>query len=108
MDSVSAKPKVYKKGNHLNYFVSVFLCICIVGAGVFYLIQITSNVTFGFKISEQEQKIYDLKLTNQNLAERLNKIEDLNSVREKALAMGLVDAGEIEYLDISDTGVAMK
>jgi len=85
-----------------------FLIFLIVVSSVFYVFQITSSATAGFEITEKQEKIKELKLQNEKIKNKLSYLEDLNSLQVKADQLGMVQAGEIEYLDLSDIGMAMK
>ena len=74
----------------------------------FYVVQVTSSATSGFKISEQKEKIKELKLANQPLKGRINKLENLDNIKNKASQLGLVSVNKIEYLDLNTNGFALR
>ncbi len=75
---------------------------------VFYIFNITSNSTNGFRISELENKINDLKLINQDLKNKVNLLDNPALLKDKAEKAGLVVSPQVEYLNIKDGGVAIN
>jgi len=104
----SMKQKTAKPNQRWNYYVSLSLVLVIMLLAGFYLVRVTSAATDGFKISDQEVKIKDLKLTNQILKEQVNNLTNLAALQTKALANGLTAATQIDYLSIKDIDVAVK
>ena len=102
------KQKTAKPNQRWNYYVSLSLILVIILLAGFYLVRVTSAATDGFKISDQEVKIKDLKLTNQILKEQVNNLTNLAALQTKALANGLTAATQIDYLSIKDIDVAVK
>lgn len=101
------------KSRHHNsdkiYHILSLLLICtIFSAGTFYIFQITSQATGGFKISAQQDKIRELKLANEKLANQVNNFEDLNHIKDQAIELGLVPVNNIEYLEVSHSGMAVR
>ncbi len=74
----------------------------------FYIFQITGSATQGFKISVQEKKISELKLAQETLREKVNALENLDSLKSRAEELGLAPVGKVEYLEVEGRGVAMK
>lgn len=92
----------------LCYCLSIFLISLIFLVSGFYIFNITSTATHGFKVSEYENKIAELKLANQDLKEKVDNFENLDYIKSKADELGLVSVSEVEYLDVDDIGVALK
>lgn len=92
----------------LSLKMPLLLIITIFLVGFFYVFNITSNSTNGFKISELENKIEDLKLTNQKLKSQVNLLDNPALLKDKADQAGLVLAGQAEYLSLSNMGVAFN
>jgi len=95
-----------RKTCNLGLFFSVSLIVFVVSLSFFYIFNITSSATSGFKISEQEQKVFELKLANESLRNKIQSYEDLEYVRKKATDLGLVIAQQINYLEVLSSGVA--
>ncbi|MFC1622506.1 hypothetical protein ACFL1Y_00730 [Patescibacteria group bacterium] len=102
------KLKTTRKARNTCFYLSIFLVCSIFFIATFYVFNITSSATAGFKISEQKKKVTELKLQNENLKEKANNLGDLKNLQEKADILGLIKISSVEYLDLSDTGVAMK
>jgi len=102
------KFKKTRKIYNFNFYISAILLCLIVLASGFYLLQITASSTSGFKVSEYEQDIFELKLANQDLRERVNTFENLDYIKDKANQLGLAVVENVEYLDVDSKGVVMK
>lgn len=102
-----------KKNSTNNFFsfsfkMPLLLMITIALVSVFYIFNITSNSTNGFKISELENQINNLKLVNQDLKTQVNLLDNPALLKDKAESAGLVVAGRVEYLNLNDNGVAIN
>lgn len=89
-------------------FIAMSLICAIVFMVGFYVVQVTSTATSGFKISEQKQSIEELKLANEILAEKINKLENLDNIKEEADKLGLAKVEHVEYLDLNTSGFALR
>lgn len=99
------------KPNMLNAcktFIAVgLICTIIFMIGV-YVVQTTSSATAGFKISDKQAQIEELKLANQSLQEKVNQLENLDNIKQQAAELGLAQVNTIEYLDLSASDFALK
>lgn len=90
------------------FILSVFLiCLIFIAAG-FYVFNITAASTAGFKISDKQDKITELKLANESLKERTEALGSLDYIKNKANELGLVNSAQTSFLEDNSTGVAMK
>ncbi len=96
------------KPQHLCRYGSIFLLLLILITAGFYVYLITSSATNGFRISEQQVKLNELKIINQELTAQFNNLDNLANIKAKAGEMGLVAADKIEYLEMDDKGVAVN
>ena len=101
------KIKKVKKPGSYYFGMSIFLLCLIFFTVGFYIFQITSSVADGFKISDQEKKLNQLKLANERMTDQVSKFEDLGYIKGKAVELGLVSVEKVEYLEV-DGGVALK
>ena len=85
--------------------VNVVICTLIVVMTVGYLVQINSLATKGYKIKELENKITGLKKEQADLELEALSLQSMGTVAEKVQDLGMVMAGEPEYL--APTPVAM-
>ncbi len=89
-----------------------FVAVCLICAIIFmlgvYVVQTTSSATAGFKISEKQSQIEELKLANQTLQEKVNQLENLDNIKQQAAELGLAQINTIEYLDLSASDFALK
>jgi len=91
-----------------NYYISIFLLCLIFSLSCFYIFNITSHSTTGFKFSEYEEKIEELKLVQQNLKEQARTYENLDYLRQRSDSLGLAQVAEVDYLEIEHSGVALR
>ncbi len=105
--SIKFKAKPKKSGN-ICFAISIFLIILIFSVLGFYIFNITSTATAGFKISAYRQRIADLKLANENLKNKIDNFENLSYLKDKSNELGLVPVEEVEYLKAPSEGVALK
>ncbi|HPI67442.1 MAG TPA: hypothetical protein PKZ16_02795 [bacterium] len=97
-----------KSGLNFYNYGSFFLILAIIFSGVFYLLNITSFATDGFKITAGEEKYKVLTLTNENLQANLRSLVDLAAVKNKAQALGLSSTLDINYVATINNGVALN
>ncbi|MFN3301416.1 MAG: hypothetical protein ACK413_00070 [Patescibacteria group bacterium] len=64
---------------------------------VFYLIKINQIIILGFKISELEKRVDELKEINKTLKLEKIKLESLNNIQSNLNTLGLVKPEKIEY-----------
>jgi len=109
---LSKKPKkVFRKRKFLasmeinlktaNIVVSGLIVVMTVG----YLVQINSLATKGYQIKDLENKITSLKQEKADLELEALSLQSMGNVAEKVQGLGMVSAGEPEYL--APTPVAM-
>ncbi|HPA25965.1 MAG TPA: hypothetical protein PLK76_04375 [bacterium] len=92
----------------LSLKMPLFLMAVIISVSLFYIFNITANSTNGFKISELEDKINNLKLVNQDLKNKINLLDNPALLKDKAESAGLVVSGQVEYLNVKDGEVAIN
>ncbi len=97
-----------KSGLNFYSYGSFFLVLAIIFSGVFYLLNITSFATDGFKITAGEETYKNLTLTNESLQANLRTLVDLEAVKEKAQVLGLRSATNVNYVATINNGVAFN
>jgi len=90
------------------YGISVFLVCMIFLLSCFYIFNITSSATHGFKVSDYGDIINELKLANQDLKDKVNDFENLDYIKTKSVELGLVPVSDVDYLEVASKGVALK
>ncbi len=102
---VLVKPR--KNKTNFCYCLSIFLVCLIFTTGFFCIFQTTSSVTAGIKNYSQTEKINELKLANELLNEKINSLENLDSIKNRAKELGLVAVAQVEYLENQNNEVAL-
>ena len=98
------------KRSNINFslYFSVVLIFCILFSAGYFLLGITKSATAGFEISNKQEKLEKLKLQNEDLKEMASNLENLDSLSQKADTLGMVKVSNVQYLDLSESGVAMR
>ena len=79
----------------------VFLVVCSVG---YYLSIINTSATRGFVMNDLDNKLVDLKSSNQRLEVEAIELRAITRVEEAASGMEMVRSQEVEYLNMGRGG----
>ena len=104
-ETVLVKPKIKK--TVFSYYLSLSLICLIFVTGFVYVFQTTSSVTAGIKKYSQTKTINQLKLANQSLNKKINLLENLDSIKDRAFKMGFVAVKNIDYLENKNSEMAV-
>ena len=83
--------------------VFVVVVICLIGGYVFLT---NFGVAKGFEIANLEKQVNILHEQNKNLVNKVQKMQSLGVVENRAQELNLVSVGKVEYLSVKN-GVAM-
>lgn len=103
---LQTKRKIFKFGKVNLQVFNITLGVMIVVMGVSYLVQINGLATKGYQIKELEQQIAELKEYNSDLELEALSLQSMESVKDKVASLGLVEVGEMQYLNPTPVAVA--
>lgn len=86
--------------------INIAIIALIVVVSVSYLIQINSLATKGYQIKELEKKVDELKQQKADLELEALSLQSMGVVKEKIADLGMVLAGETDYLQPTPVVVA--
>ncbi len=108
-----AVPRFQLKRRAIDFssFTSIRFKIILIGVtlviGLFYLIQINSLSTEGFKIRELGKRVSQLKALNQELELRAAEIQSSQNLQSRINQLNMVALGKVDYLSASNQMVAL-
>lgn len=79
----------------------------IVVAGVYYFTGINDLTVKGFKLQEAKQKINSLNEENKVMAQKMTTLESYSNLSERVKTLGMVAAGNVDYIT-AESGVVAK
>ena len=85
-----------------------FLFICAVGVGCAYLILSNHLISQGFTLNTAKTRVAELTKQNQELELAVMQGESYERVSGRIAALGMVAVGNVEYVEIKNSGVAMR
>lgn len=88
-------------------FLNVVVIFLIVLTGILFIWTINDTATAGFKVKEFEQKIEELKKTNERLEFQIAELQSLGTIQEKikSLNLEMISVAKVEYLSPSNLAV---
>ena len=86
--------------------LNIVVVALIVVIGVSYLVQINSLATKGYQIEELENRITELQQEQADLELEALSLQSMGVVKEKVDNLGMVLAGESDYLQPTPVAVA--
>ncbi len=84
---------------------ALILAILVVGA--LYIWQVNLAATAGFTMRDIERDIEEVKMEQKRLDMEVARLQSVESVASRVTMLGLVPAGEVEYIATSDA-VALR
>ncbi|OGF27018.1 hypothetical protein A2242_03005 [Candidatus Falkowbacteria bacterium RIFOXYA2_FULL_47_9] len=86
----------------------VFLFISAAVAACAYLMLSNHLITQGFALNSAKERLTELTKQNQELELAVMQGESYDQVSGHIAALGMVAAGDVEYLEVKSSGVAMR
>ncbi len=86
--------------NILTFVGLVLLCFA-------YVVQVNGSISKGYQIQVLETQIQELSLKNQALDRVSQRAQSLDHVVKSVKMLGLVDAGQPEYINTAKPALAM-
>jgi len=107
------KAKFYKRDFWQKYQVNskktLFLIIALIFiAGVFYLWQINSLATKGYKFKELEDRVSELREQNKKLELQITELRSTDRITKEVENLQMVEVARVEYLRPDGTAVAFN
>lgn len=93
-------PKVFR----LNFLIASLAFLMFVGN----LVMINSTIAKSYKTEKIENKFAEIENKNQKLSLELQEGQSMEGVAKKVRELGMVEAGSIKYINITDMAVAKK
>ena len=87
---------------------NIFMICLVVLAGFLYLTQANALAVKGYIIRDLEIKLDDAKVSNRNLELSVQKLQSVGGLAMKSDSIGMVETGEVEYLQLPGGEVAMS
>jgi cell division protein FtsL len=87
----------------LNFLLVVLICT----AGVFYIFEVNNVATQGYKIKELEQKMQNLKDSNEKLKIREAELRSMYNIEEKTKQLDMTAPQNVSYMSLPGN-TAMK
>jgi len=95
-----AKSKRFGKSHNRGLaLLSVLIVFSIICLGFFYIIQTNSLVGHSYRIREQKRYFKELEAKNHNLEIEIARLQSPVNLEEMIQSLGLVDVGEVIYLE---------
>lgn len=96
------------KYNVKIYRLNVILFLILSFGTIAYCLQVNARMNQAYEIAESERFLKDLRNENQRLVYESVTIQSIKLVMERALILGLVEAGDIEYVTNPASFVAKR
>lgn len=73
-----------------------------------YILQTNSIATKGYEVEEYEQKLEDLQNDFKNMKAVEAELRSMKQLDQERVKLSAVSSGDIDFIDTSDTSVAMR
>lgn len=94
------KIKNYRSHNRGIALLSLLLICSVLLLGLAYLFQTNDLVSYSYQIREGKEKLRELQNNNQRLETQVANLQSPISLEEKIKELGMVEAGQMIYLEI--------
>jgi len=86
--------------------VNIVIVVLIAVVGISYLVQVNDLATKGYQIEELENRITELQQEGADLELNVLSLQSMGTVKERVDDLGMVLAGESDYLQPTPVAVA--
>ncbi|NMC51429.1 hypothetical protein GYA54_01725 [Candidatus Kuenenbacteria bacterium] len=93
---------------HLQKAFFLFLSLAVVASGLFYLQTINNKAGLGFRASDLQTKLDNLKEANKNLEIESSELQGVARVQAEAIGLGMVNSDKVDYLAERESGLARR
>lgn len=104
-----AKRSLFKLPFKLNAVTAgVFFFVCAAAAALAYLMLANHLITQGFALNTAKTRVAELTKQNQELELDVMQGESYDQMSGRVAGLGMVANGDVEYLEVKNSGVAMR
>jgi uncharacterized membrane protein (DUF106 family) len=89
-------------------FLAVFAVLIISVISFSYILQTNSIATKGYEVEEYEQKLEELQNDFKNMKAAEAELRSMKQLDEEKSKLSAVSSADINFIDLSDTSVAMR
>lgn len=89
-------------------FLAVFAVLVVSVISFSYILQTNSIATKGYEVEEYEQKLEDLQNDFKNMKAAEAELRSMKQLDEEKSKLSSVSSADINFIDLSDTSVAMR
>ncbi|MFA5076427.1 MAG: hypothetical protein WC480_03365 [Patescibacteria group bacterium] len=101
-----AKTKWYRQIKLSIKTLNIAVICLIICSGFFYLLAVNNSAIKGYEIRDLEIKLENAKFDNRKFQLQSRQMQSVDSVEDKINQLGMVNIGQVEYLELSG-GVAV-
>lgn len=89
-------------------FLAVFAVVVVGIISFSYILQTNSIATKGYEVEEYEQKLEDLQNDFKNMKAAEAEFRSMKQLDQERGKLSVVSSADIDFIDTSDTSVAMR
>lgn len=86
----------------------MLLAFAVLISGLFYVLQVNSIATKGYKIAALKKQINDLGNKNKILQISISDLKSINALQLKSESFGMIKAQSVDYLALPPANVAAR